>query len=316
MKKRSLQIGITLIINVVFFYLAGTWLYHNINLTLVMHDISHINNLSIAILAVMSIILIIPYAFRMAKLLDNSIGTCFNIIAMGFGFNSLFPFRIGDVVKIYFTKRFYNINITKITYASVIEKLFDIALIAALGSLFALQTIHGNVVINVALVTLVTTLGIYLVQKYRHLILKIKFIPRDLSEHIIDTMDEVLNGKKFNYLIINTLLIWFYTGVMMYIFFSLNLGQGQFHFIDALCIIVIVTFALSVPSTPASIGIYESGIVFYLTTALHIPADQAVAYALIIHLGCMVPQILLSLFILVMGLSKKKPDFEQIAELS
>lgn len=297
---------ITLAINVLFFYLAGTWVYHNINLTLVMHDISHINKLSIGILAILSIVLIVPYTFRMAKLLDNDIPTCFKIIAMGFGFNSLLPFRIGDVVKIYFTKRFYKINIAKITYASVIEKLFDVALIAALGALFMLQTIHGNIVINVAIITTAAFTGIYLIQKYRHFILKIKLIPQHISEHILNTMDEVLNSKKFNYLVGNTIAIWLYTAFVMYTFFGINLGLAHFHVIDALCIIVIITFALSVPSTPASIGIFESGIVFYLTTQMHIAADKAVAYALILHLGVMLPQILVSLLILAMELIRER----------
>lgn len=63
---------------------------------------------------------------------------------------------------------------------------------------------------------------------------------------------------------------------------------------DAIALLLIISLAIAIPSAPAGIGLFEAGLVAYLTQVLHADAEGALAAAVMFHLVITVPQMFLT----------------------
>jgi hypothetical protein len=68
--------------------------------------------------------------------------------------------------------------------------------------------------------------------------------------------------------------------------------------LDAATLLLILSFAIAVPSAPAGIGLFEAGIVVYLTQKLGVNTEAALAVATVFHLVNTVPQLAMASWLL------------------
>jgi uncharacterized membrane protein YbhN (UPF0104 family) len=307
LNKRLRKLISIISFNVIFIAVVAQWIMLHVDMDLILTEAMQLNQNSITLSLILGILLYFFYGLRLALFLDLKLSTSTQIVVMGFGLNAFLPFRLGDVLKILFAKQFFKVDLTKTSFATIIEKGLDLAAIGCLALIFMFGKITYNVILLIAFAILVFPI-IYFSSK-RYLISKVEHFP---LKNLLLTIQIMLAKKKHRTLVISTVAIWVLTSLIFYFFFNMNSTGDSFTLIDAITLLIITTLSLSIPSMPASIGLFESGIVFLLTQKFHFIPEKAIAYALIFHLIMVLPQVVFTIIILVFntlitGITKRLP---------
>ena len=86
--------------------------------------------------------------------------------------------------------------------------------------------------------------------------------------------------------------IWLCLFSLYYLFFSLNLPSAHLSPNQTVCLLFMMTLSFAIPYSLGGIGIYETGIVYYLIKYLHVLPTKVLAFALIFHAATAIPQII------------------------
>lgn len=298
LKAQYLKAAVILLFNVMFIILASRWFILHVDFKSILNEFYTIDQHSIYRALILGVVLYLFYGFRLALLLDLELLKGIQIVVMGFGLNALFPFRLGDLFKILFSKQFFKVDLTQSSFATVIEKGFDLIIIGSIALFFVAGGIK-TFAITVISIGLIYLIYILLNSGAISQIPQIKIFK---INQIIVKCSAILSKSKLKGLIASTLAIWVLTGYLFFTFFDLNIGSSEhFGVYDALALMVMTTLSLSIPSMPASLGVFESGIVYYLSNTFHFTPEKAVSYALIFHLVMIIPQVITTLFILLIN---------------
>ncbi len=292
--KYSLITGV----NVVLFYYLHTWFQSSIHWESLKKAILYIPREAILLALTMGIIQLLFYGSRLSYLIDKGFKSSFWIVCYGFGANNILPFRIGDILKIYFARKFFNVSATKLFFVKVMEKFFDLLLLffIGIGALF-----FGAIVIGKTPLVLVSTL---LLVVFGISIIGMVLIRRDIKwmvrlrnygiiNHCLSMFEEVVSNPSIKKAMGVTVIIWMITVVIIYVYYKLALPDFKIGWNDAFALVFVTTLSLGIPSTPGGIGVFEAAAVFYLTKFLLVPAEQALATAVVLHLLFALPQIIL-----------------------
>lgn len=293
--KRSKKIAGIILVNITMAFLISRWLILHVDFNLIINESMNLDKSSIIWSMLLGISLYLFYGLRMALLLDINLKASTQIVIMGFGLNAFLPFRLGDVLKVVISKQFFKIDLSKTTIATFIEKGLDLSVISGLALIF----IFGNFTYYIAIVLFFGVLtALYIKLKGRSILKNHHFF----VNKFIKLVQLMLAKNKLKFLIFSTICIWSITWLAFYTFFNMNMLSGDtFTVFDAICLLIFTTFSLCIPSMPASIGIFESGIVLYLINNFHFVAEKAVAYAIIFHLIIVLPQIIFTAAILLIN---------------
>ncbi|MBT8506267.1 hypothetical protein B1F79_00585 [Coxiella-like endosymbiont of Rhipicephalus sanguineus] len=88
---------------------------------------------------------------RLSLLMSVSFRKAFYIVSIGCGLHNILPFRlgdIGDILKIYFVKRFYEIEMSYTLAATLMERYFDLIMLLILEAV-ALFSVQYGLEVNV-----------------------------------------------------------------------------------------------------------------------------------------------------------------------
>ena len=85
------------------------------------------------------------------------------------------------------------------------------------------------------------------------------------------------------------------------------LGQALFAPEDAVLLMLIITLSIAIPSAPAALGLFEAGIVAYLTQHNGIGNELALAAAVVFHVAVAFPQVLLMGGVMLIHRKRKRP---------
>lgn len=292
--KQLIKIAGIALLNIILVVFIIRWLLLNVDFKLIINESMSLEKTSVITSVLIGMLLYLFYGLRMALLLDTRVATSTQIVILGFGLNAFLPFRLGDVLKIVIAKQFFKIDLTKTSFATILEKVLDLIVISCLTLIF----IVGNTKYYAALILILGGVTLYIGIKSNS-IFNIKNI---LVNKFLSIMKLMLAKDKHKAIIFCTVSIWSLTCLVFYIFFSMNMSAGSvFTVFDAITLLIFTTLSLSIPSMPASIGIFESGIVYYLTHHFHFIAEKAVAYAILFHLMMIIPQIIFTVIILIIN---------------
>ncbi len=283
-------------VNIILGILIVRWLWSHVDFNLIINESMSLDRSSIVLSVMLGMLLYLFYGLRMALLLDIKLMFSTQIVIMGFGLNACLPVRLGDVFKIFLTKQFFKIDLTKTSFATIIEKSLDLTVI----SFLALTFVFGNTKSYMGLSLLILVIVALYMNFKNTSIFKIR---NQFLKYFISVIQLMLAKNKHKSILFCTVGIWGLTWLVFYIFFNMNMISGHtFTVLDAITLLIFTTLSLSIPSMPASIGLFESGIVYYLTQHFHFLAEKAVAYALVFHLLMVLPQIIFTVIILLINI--------------
>lgn len=234
------------------------------------------------------------YGARMGLLLGRDFRTAFSIVNIGYALNTLFPLRLGEAMRIYLSHRFFGTPLTGIFAASVAEKLIDllnILLLAAIVVTFAAGEIIQTSVLFPA--TVLVVLGVGAVALFRLYVVRIvRLFPKGSRlRKIFIELHKHASGYPIWRILGITSGIWALNIALVFFSFNTYLPEVHISILDAVVLLLILVLAIAIPSAPAGLGLFEAGIVVYLTQKSGVGNEAALAAAAVFHLATTLPQL-------------------------
>ena len=241
-------------------------------------------------------------------------GPLWHAIALGFTANNLLPLRAGEVIRSYTAARLAQARFTTVISSVAVERIFD-ALTVVLLLTFALLTsdlpssvtVAGTSVTQLAraagvagmLALLLATLVVAAPLAAEKLIRRLLPSTR-LADRIVDLIEGVRHGlavlrspARLAGVIFWSLVLWLVNALAFYLGFAAF--DIPVSYAGALLMQGLLSFGISVPSTPGFFGPFEAVIVAVL--ALYgVPGSLAFSYAIAFHITTLVPITLLGLW--------------------
>lgn len=281
-------------LNLVVYYLLLRWISGNIQPTRLMDHLEQIpvwallGSLSINLMA------LVLYGVRMALLLGRDFRTAFSIINIGYALNTLIPLRLGEAMKMYLGHKLYGIPLVGIFSASVAEKLADILKLLLLGVVVAVfaagELVQTSVLFPVAALVLLGG-GTFIVFRL-YIVHIVKLLPkRGRLRRISIELHKHAGSYPVRRILAISFAIWTLNVTLAFFTFNTYLPGLNVSFLDSATLLLITALAIAIPSAPAGVGLFEAGIVAYLTQKLGVGNEAALAVATAFHLITTLPQL-------------------------
>jgi glycosyltransferase 2 family protein len=273
----------------------------------------------------------VRWRFFFDPIKKTSLNNLFRTTIIGFAISTIFPAKIGEVVRPYLLGTKENISKSTAMATVVVERVFDSASILFLLVIYLVFLVRTEQLspqaqsslseLNRAGVILFAgVLGLVLFLYYlktkpvmvRKIIGKIeRFLPAKIAHSIDDILDSFIQGLsilhdpkilwKISYYSIGFWLLicaGFWAGVHAY--------YPNFAFFSTFLVMTLLALGVAVP-TPGGIGSYHLACQLGLTRFFNVPEAQASAIALVSHALAFIPMTILGLiFLWQEGLSTRK----------
>lgn len=245
------------------------------------------------------------------------VGSLFSATTIGFMANNLLPARMGEFVRAYVIGTKEGVSVTSSFATIVVERIFDMITVLLLAmAVFLLFELPGGVseiknmvkggAYGLMVVIIVAVLFLYVLVRYREKCLSlIKGILRPFSERIQEQsvlflgslasgLEIVKGGRPLFMVSIYSILNWLASALPIYII-TISFGF-ILPFSSALLILVLLAFAVSVPSSPGYVGPFHYAI--YVGLGFYgVGKEEAIGMAIVMHLAQFVPLVVLGLFL-------------------
>ena len=261
---------------------------------------------AVLVALVIGLLSLMLYSVRLSCLVDKPFMHSFWIVCFGFGANNILPFRMGDILKIYFARKNYQFSASKLLFVKIMEKFFDLSFLLLIGfvALFmGVVAIGGDYLLRLSVLMLVIVIAavfaLFLIRRELKLILWLR--QNTIIDRLLSQFEEIFVNPALKWALAITAGIWFVTVLLMYTYTSMVLTGYELGLNDAFALVFITTLSLGLPTAPAGLGVFEAVVVFYLSKFHFVPEGTALAVALILHMATALPQILLMFAALVVS---------------
>ncbi|MFH1577423.1 MAG: lysylphosphatidylglycerol synthase transmembrane domain-containing protein [Candidatus Margulisiibacteriota bacterium] len=244
---------------------------------------------------------------------DIPAASLFIATVIGYMANSLLPARMGEFVRAHVIGRREGISRAASFATIIVERLFDglsILVILVLILFWIEIPIRGALIAAAwsALVLYLLIIAVIILFIYKkELVLKLfgfvfRFLPERAQQRFLSVVGSLAQGfkiaEKGHHLLIiifYSFLIWIVTALGIYLI-VLAFGY-QISYPAAMFILVLLTFAVMLPSSPGFVGTFEAGMVYGLMI-FNLPRETALSAALVFHGLSFIPIILLGFYYL------------------
>ena len=201
---------------------------------------------------------------------------------------ALTPWKLGEVIKVHYLKRFVNVPESKTAPTIIVERFFDIFAILIIGvSTLLLIGFQNELVIVSGFIAIAVFLILIYKKKYLIKFLEkiqsIRFIGK-ISQKLIPSIDIIyilLKPKIFAKLALLTIVTWLVESLVIY--FVLKSFEIEIEVIKSIFIYVISSLVGTASLLPAGIGGIEAGLLgFFLLEG--ISYDDAIGPILLIRI--------------------------------
>lgn len=284
-------------LNLVLYFLLLRWLSENIQVGKLIDHLGQIPVWALVGSLAINLAALVLYGMRMALLLGRSFRVAFSVINIGYALNTLIPLRLGEAMKIYLGHRYYGIPLIGIFSASVAEKLVDLFKLLLLGAIVAAFAAGELIQISVLLplAALVAVGGIAFVLFRLYIVQIVKLLPKGSRlRRVFIELHKHAGSYPVGSVLGISVVIWALNVALVFFSFNSYLPDLSIGVIDAIVILLILALAIAIPAAPAGLGLFEAGIVAYLTQKSGISNEAALAAAAVFHLVISVPQLLVT----------------------
>lgn len=258
------------------------------------------------------------WQYLMKPLKEIGVGSLFSATTIGFMANNLLPARMGEFVRAYVISQKEGLSVTSSFATIVVERIFDIIAVLLLTMfVFLFLDLPGGVseikgmvragAIGLMILSIAAVLFLYILVRHHEKAISVfrivlKPVPEKIQEQAVLFLGSLAKGLKIvkggrSLLMVSlyTILNWLLSATPIYII-TLSFGF-ILPFSSALLILVLLAFAVSVPSSPGYVGPFHAAI--YLGLGLYgIGKEEAIGMAIVLHLAQFVPLVVLGLFLL------------------
>jgi glycosyltransferase 2 family protein len=243
----------------------------------------------------------------------------FPVVTIGYAGNNIFPARAGEVLRAVILKRQEDVSISASLATIIVERIFDAVVMMAfvfvnlpeLANLTANSGFIGNIK-NLAVIGTVIFFGALVVfliaamfpRKTAQIGTGIisRFLPQRLQQQVLDLMHKFLDGLASLRSPANILMI-FLTSVVIWLletgkyWFVMHAFEFRVTFFALMLTNGLVNLATTIPGAPGYIGTWEA-VISAVLIAYQVPRDQALGYAVVLHMALWLPITLLGSYYL------------------
>ncbi len=289
-------------LNLVGYCLLLQWLLGSIQYDKLIDQVRQIPALAVLGSILINLTALVLYAIRMGVLLGRDFRVAFSVVCLGYALNTLIPLRLGEAIKIYLGHRLYAIPLLRLLSAFTAEKLVDLLKLLLLGlvvvAFAARQLIQASMLLPLVFLVLMGASGIVLFRL--KIVWFVKLLPKGgrLRRTAIELHKHAKSYPIGRILYISA-AIWILNVALVFFTFNAYLPELSIGIMDAVVLLLILALAISIPAAPAGIGIFEAGIVAYLTQKFGVANEAALAAAVVFHLVITVPQLAIAGWIIL-----------------
>ncbi|NQY23202.1 MAG: flippase-like domain-containing protein [Campylobacteraceae bacterium] len=284
-----------LIVSIALFYLT-----FNIDIDLLLESLFMYSFDAIIYVVIITIVsfFILSYRWQILSLSNISFYNSYKVNLLAMAINQILPIRAGDLYKPTYLRKNYSIETHKSISSIVLERSLDLSIISFISLIVLFGSIFLEKTYFLFSMIIFLFIGIFIFIKYIKDIIKVlkkiknKRIKKALLQIIINiykTSYEVLIMG-----IISTILLYMFYVLSLYgfIYFFTNFDLS---FFEVMIVFIISALGMSLPTTPAGIGVYEASIVFILGY-FGINNEEALSFAIVYHLLQIITILFLWLF--------------------
>jgi len=197
---------------------------------------------------------------------------------LGFWGNSVFPLKIGELIKIHYAKLLTLKKYSFVLGTIIIERLIDFFLISPF--IFLLYMFFPNDIIldkiNFFIIMILLIIAFFVLYKY--------FL-HSLSKKIMNNIDEKLFKnflKNKSSILFSTCILWILIFLDVY-FIQAAMTNLKLSIFECFCIMLVGTIIYIIPSSPGTFGTFHLAIQEFLVVFLNKPEATSKAFAFILH---------------------------------
>jgi glycosyltransferase 2 family protein len=304
----TIVVALGIVISVVFGYIA----LEKISLDQVKASLSGANYIWVIPSVALTIPIAVLRAIRWRILFKDPetvpVGQSFAAISVGLMFNSVLPARAGEVPRIVALRRTTGLSAFEIGATVVVERILDVFVVALMGAalwaffpdktwihllgLVCFGVIAAFALLLVALAVLRERLPPLLLRMLN----KLPFVSPDRARSVRLALGAgasiLLRPKRLVEAVLVTITLWGVGAMSIWVLlpaFDIHVGG-----VAPWLILVANTFAVTIPSGPATVGVYEASVQAALI-AYGVSASTALSYAIVLHAVNFFPVILVGL---------------------
>ena len=283
-----------LLLNLLVYYLLLRWVVDNIQPGRLVDHLGQIPLWALLGSVCINMVALTLYGARMALLLSRDFGTAFSVVNIGYALNTLVPFRLGEAMKIYLGRKLYGIPLVGVFAASVAEKLFDVLKLLLLGLVVAAfaagELVQTSALFPIAILAVLGTVATILFRIY--IVRMLKLLPKHgRLRRISIELHKHARSYPVRRVLAVSVCIWALNVALVFFTFNTYLLDVRIDILDATALLLVLSLSIAIPSAPAGIGLFEAGIVAYLTQKTSVTNEAALAAAAAFHLVITVPQL-------------------------
>ena len=250
-----------------------------------------------------------------------SLGSAYSATIIGYMANNIFPARLGEFIRAWVLAEKESLKAPKIFASLVIDRLFDgatvlLMLVLALATITLPTGMERNADLlkmggyATLVFYLLVLVGLFLLKTRTMWMLRIigkllRPFPQKISDKIIPLLGNFIEGIKISgklshlfVVLVSSMLIWLFAVWPVDLVLK---GFGiTLPFSSSLFIMVLLVFAVMIPSAPGFIGTYHMACYTGLS-AFKVADDKAVSIAIVIHGLAFFPVILAGFYHLWAG---------------
>lgn len=208
---------------------------------------------------------------------------------LSIGLNNVLPGRLSEFVKALYLKIKCGMSVATSVAATVLERLIDFAILGSI-TVVSVSTLWHQAEQSLPLGTAVVVLSIaaiFVLLNEAYLLKFTRFIPFERARRYLErgVHEGMANVRKsgLGSICVLSLILWSVSFLFVYLFLRLVIGE-TFLVRDGLLVFTGIAVGRAIPSLPAGVGTYEAAATLALTF-IGIPKEEAMAYAIALHLS-------------------------------
>lgn len=253
------------------------------------------------------------WSFLVKSLARVPFGYLYQLVAIGYMGNNVYPFRSGEILRIVLLNRSHKIPLGRLTTTVFVERIFDgiVMLTFIIVPLLFIENASPEIrtVASVGAPIFLGGLAVFLVLALQPRILRTlvalvaRFLPGKVAEIVLKLGEEVIAGleglrspRDLAGIVFASYLSWMIEALVYFITalaFGLDVGYPVM-----LTVVGVVNLAGLIPASPGQIGVFE----FFASRVLMgvgIAEGRALAFALLVHIVIWLPPTLLGFICLI-----------------
>lgn len=221
------------------------------------------------------------------------------------GFNNILPGRLGEVIKIFYFKRFSKLPYTRLIANVFVERITDVFILLAIGTVITFNLLplrYSLLFTGIMLIQLIIILDKKnLILKGINLICKKKFLS---LVHLAHNFYSTIRSKVFIKSLSISCLIWVMNilHILLLIFYFLELKISLYETL----LLFLIVFSAGLFPIPGGVGIVDAGIFIFLNSYLNIPEYESIKTAFFCRFFYSIPAIAGMLFVNIEYLFKSR----------